>query len=50
MLTGFRPAWKAFTDITRGSTTLAELVRNHPLAHRALTALDRRPAGDEVSS
>ncbi|KUL76582.1 MULTISPECIES: geranylgeranyl reductase family protein [unclassified Streptomyces] len=42
VLTGFRPAWKAFTDITRGSTTLAEIVRTHPMAHRALSAMDRR--------
>ncbi len=51
VLTGFRPAWKAFKDITQGSTTLGELVRTHPMAHRALMALDRRPAGGgEVSS
>jgi flavin-dependent dehydrogenase len=43
-LTGFRPAWKAFMDITRGSTTLGELVRSHPMAQRALTAIDRRNA------
>lgn len=43
-LTGFRPAWKAFKDVTQGSTTLADLVRMHPVAHRALQALDRRPA------
>lgn len=40
-LTGFRPAWNAFRDITRGSTSLGELVRTHPMAGRALTALDR---------
>ncbi len=40
-ITGFRPAWNAFTKITRGTTTLAEIVRTHPLAHRALSALDR---------
>jgi flavin-dependent dehydrogenase len=40
-LTGFRPAWKAFTRITRGSTSLAEIVRTNPIAQRALTALDR---------
>ncbi|MGW7078049.1 geranylgeranyl reductase family protein [Streptomyces sp. NPDC054871] len=40
-ITGLRPAWNAFARITRGSTTLAELVRNHPLAGRALSALDR---------
>ncbi|MFJ8074183.1 geranylgeranyl reductase family protein [Streptomyces sp. NPDC096176] len=42
VLTGFRPAWKAFADITRGSTTLAGLVRTHPLARRALDMLDKR--------
>ena len=42
VLTGFRPAWKAFPGITRGSTSLGELVRTHPLAQRALTALDRK--------
>jgi hypothetical protein len=31
-------------DITRGSTTLGELVRSHPMAQRALTAIDRRNA------
>ncbi|GAA3865559.1 geranylgeranyl reductase family protein [Streptomyces sedi] len=41
-LVGFRPAWAAFTQITRGSTTLAGLVRTHPMARRALSALDRR--------
>nr|WP_151772689.1 geranylgeranyl reductase family protein [Streptomyces abyssomicinicus] len=40
-ITGFRPAWRAFADITRGATTLAELVRSRPLAQRALTALER---------
>ncbi|GGS08301.1 hyaluronate lyase [Streptomyces aureoverticillatus] len=40
-ITGFRPAWNAFAKITRGSTTLAELVRTHPLAGRALSRLDR---------
>jgi geranylgeranyl reductase family protein len=44
VLTGFRPAWKAFADITRGSTTLAGLVRTHPLARRALDVLDKRAA------
>ncbi|MBW1596249.1 geranylgeranyl reductase family protein [Streptomyces sp. JJ38] len=42
-LTGFRPAWNTFAGITRGSTTLAEMIRTHPLARRALTALDRTP-------
>lgn len=40
-LTGFRPAWRAFVDITRGSTSLGEIVRNHPIAQRALTAFDK---------
>lgn len=40
-LIGFRPAWNAFAQITRGSTTLAGIVRNHPAARRALSALDR---------
>ncbi|MEU2560893.1 geranylgeranyl reductase family protein [Streptomyces longispororuber] len=40
-LTGFRPAWNAFAKITRGSTTLAEIVRTHPVAHRVLSRLDR---------
>ncbi len=40
-ITGFRPAWNAFAKITRGSTTLGELVRTHPLAGRALSAMDR---------
>ncbi|MEU9980649.1 geranylgeranyl reductase family protein [Streptomyces sp. NPDC050856] len=41
-LTGFGPAWRAFADITRGATSLAGLVRTHPMARRALDALDRR--------
>ncbi|MFB9556439.1 geranylgeranyl reductase family protein [Streptomyces roseoviridis] len=41
-ITGLRPAWRAFTDITRGATTLAGLVRGNGLAHRALDLLDRR--------
>ena len=40
-LTGFRPAWKAFTRITRGSTTLAEIVRTHPVAGRVLDTMER---------
>jgi geranylgeranyl reductase family protein len=39
VLTSFRPAWNAFVKITRGSTTLAELVRDHPLAGRALSSV-----------
>jgi flavin-dependent dehydrogenase len=42
-LTGLRPVWKAFTGITRGSTTLGEIIRTHPTVGRALTVLDRRP-------
>ncbi|CAL9369985.1 hypothetical protein SUDANB120_00844 [Streptomyces sp. enrichment culture] len=42
VMTGFAPAWRAFARITRGSTTLAELVRSHPLARRALTLVDAR--------
>ncbi|QFR98188.1 geranylgeranyl reductase family protein [Streptomyces tsukubensis] len=54
-LTSFRPAWNAFARITRGATTLGELVRGHPLAGRALQALEPAPAGatpsaDEASS
>ncbi|MCQ4083619.1 geranylgeranyl reductase family protein [Streptomyces sp. RB6PN25] len=40
-LTAFPPAWHAFTRITRGTTTLAELVRTHPLAGRALSSVER---------
>ncbi|MEU3709843.1 geranylgeranyl reductase family protein [Streptomyces catenulae] len=47
VLTGFRPAWNAFADITRGTTTLGELVRSHPLARRALDAMDRRQQARE---
>ncbi|MFC7217670.1 geranylgeranyl reductase family protein [Streptomyces polyrhachis] len=36
-LTGLRPAWVVFTKLTRGTTTLASIVRSHPLAHRALS-------------
>ncbi|QNP62030.1 geranylgeranyl reductase family protein [Streptomyces genisteinicus] len=44
VLTGFRPAWNVFADITRGSTTLAGMVRTHPLARKALDVLDKRAA------
>ncbi|MEU5776878.1 geranylgeranyl reductase family protein [Streptomyces venezuelae] len=37
-ITGFRPAWNAFARITRGSTTLGELVRTHPMVGRVLQA------------
>jgi geranylgeranyl reductase family protein len=40
-LTGFRPAWHVFAEITRGQTTLAELVRTSSLARRSLQFLDR---------
>ncbi|MEF3117160.1 geranylgeranyl reductase family protein [Streptomyces chrestomyceticus] len=40
-LTGFRPAWQAFAKIVRGTTTLAEIVRTHPVARRAMGALDK---------
>ncbi|MEU9185556.1 geranylgeranyl reductase family protein [Streptomyces sp. NPDC048484] len=40
-LTGLRPAWKAFAGITRGSTSLGEMMRSHPMAQRALTRFDR---------
>lgn len=40
-LTGFRPAWKAFTRITRGTTTLGEVVRTHPVAGRLLSSINR---------
>ncbi|MFJ9852567.1 geranylgeranyl reductase family protein [Streptomyces sp. NPDC101150] len=43
-ITGFRPAWNAFAKITRGTTTLGELVRTHPMARRALDAFDRSEA------
>ncbi|MGP4001083.1 geranylgeranyl reductase family protein [Streptomyces sp. 8N706] len=44
-ITGFRPAWNAFAKITRGGTTLAEIVRTRPMARRALMALDRIEPG-----
>ncbi|MET7641298.1 geranylgeranyl reductase family protein [Streptomyces sp. NPDC005438] len=40
-ITGFRPAWRAFARITRGHTSLAEIVRTHPVARRALDRFDR---------
>ncbi|MEV4441762.1 geranylgeranyl reductase family protein [Streptomyces sp. NPDC049577] len=45
-LTGFGPAWRLFARITRGTTTLAEIVRTSPVARQSLSALDRRPARD----
>ncbi|MET8684903.1 geranylgeranyl reductase family protein [Streptomyces sp. NPDC004732] len=41
-ITGFRPAWNAFARITRGSTTLGELVRTHPMVGRVLQGRDDR--------
>ncbi|MGW7007263.1 geranylgeranyl reductase family protein [Streptomyces sp. NPDC054933] len=35
------PAWNAFAGITNGSTSLAEIVRNHPMAGRMLSGLGR---------
>ncbi|MFF9559203.1 geranylgeranyl reductase family protein [Streptomyces albus] len=46
-LTGFRPAWNVFARFTRGATSLAEVVRVHPVARRALDAFDRREAERE---
>ncbi|MDB1089320.1 geranylgeranyl reductase family protein [Streptomyces sp. ACA25] len=40
-LIGFRPAWAVFARITRGSTTLAGIVRTHPAARRLLAARER---------
>ncbi|MFE0649448.1 geranylgeranyl reductase family protein [Streptomyces sp. NPDC059534] len=56
-ITGVRPAWNAFADITRGAATLGGMVRSNGLARRALEVLDRRmdtssgvgPAGRGVS-
>lgn len=47
-ITGFRPAWKAFARITRGSTTLGEIVRTYPMAGRVLSRLG--PAAAAASS
>ncbi|MCD2468382.1 geranylgeranyl reductase family protein [Streptomyces sp. MBT42] len=41
-LTGLRPAWNAFADITRGSATLGGMVRSNGMARRALEMLDKR--------
>ncbi|MEN3585887.1 geranylgeranyl reductase family protein [Streptomyces sp. ZYX-F-203] len=42
VLTGLRPAWRAFKEITQGATTLAVLLRSHPMARRGLALLDGR--------
>ncbi|CAL9353025.1 geranylgeranyl reductase family protein [Streptomyces sp. enrichment culture] len=48
-ITGLRPAWRAFTDITRGATTLAGIIRTNTVARRAMETLDRRrPAEPEA--
>jgi hypothetical protein len=41
ILTTFPPAWNAFAKITRGSSTLGEMVRTNALARRALESFDR---------
>ncbi|GHH49936.1 geranylgeranyl reductase family protein [Streptomyces candidus] len=46
-LTGFRPAWRAFARVTSGATTLAELVRMHPVAHRMLSATHKPDTAPE---
>ncbi|WP_226962957.1 MULTISPECIES: geranylgeranyl reductase family protein [unclassified Streptomyces] len=46
VITGWRPAWRAFTDVTRGTSTLGGMVRNSALARRAVEALDRREAAE----
>ncbi|WP_308416791.1 geranylgeranyl reductase family protein [Streptomyces sp. AJS327] len=40
-LTGFRPAWNVFARFTRGSTSLGDVVRTHPVARRVLDRLDK---------
>ncbi|WOI60561.1 geranylgeranyl reductase family protein [Streptomyces fradiae] len=45
-ITGLRPAWRAFTEITRGATTLAGIVQANAVARRAVEALDRRQAAE----
>ncbi|MEU4152875.1 geranylgeranyl reductase family protein [Streptomyces sp. NPDC026659] len=45
-LTGFRPAWRAFRDITSGASSLGEMVRSRPLAQRTIALLDRGHAAD----
>lgn len=50
VITGFRPAWRAFARITRGATTLADLVRTYPLARKALHVLDARQAAARSGS
>ncbi|WP_031513605.1 geranylgeranyl reductase family protein [Streptomyces sp. NRRL F-5123] len=40
-LTTFPPAWRAFAGITSGKRSLAEIVRTHPVARRALDSFSR---------
>lgn len=40
-ITTLRPAWNAFAKITRGTTTLAEIMRTNGMARRALETMDR---------
>ncbi|MFI1151295.1 geranylgeranyl reductase family protein [Streptomyces sp. NPDC020817] len=47
-MTGLRPAWRAFARITRGATTLPDLVRTYPIARKALNVLDGRQARSRV--
>ncbi|MGW6402954.1 geranylgeranyl reductase family protein [Streptomyces sp. NPDC055134] len=49
-ITGFRPAWKAFARITRGSTTLGEIVRTYPMAGRVLSRLGPAAASSAAPS
>ncbi|GLF97093.1 geranylgeranyl reductase family protein [Streptomyces yaizuensis] len=46
-ITGLRPAWRVFSEITRGSTTLAGIVRTSAVARRALETLDKRDKRDK---
>lgn len=40
-LTTFPPTWNVFVRMVRGRTTLGEVMQRHPLARRALDALER---------
>ncbi|NGN64493.1 geranylgeranyl reductase family protein, partial [Streptomyces sp. A7024] len=41
-LTGVRPAWRIFAQFTRGQVSMADVLRTHPMVHRALAVLDRK--------
>ncbi|WP_411158506.1 geranylgeranyl reductase family protein [Streptomyces sp. CBMA291] len=41
-ITGLRPAWNAFADITRGSATLGGMARSNGMTRRAIDLLDKR--------